>query len=262
MNPFVKLARSNLEGLKSGFAHGSLKYGVTKEALIQHGAPPDSVEALEAYLNENGLEGQSVPAMLEAILETQDHAYNAALNQSLVVTGPEVSGVTNLKTGSRFLQVVEHAKRELMLATFALFRGDQILAPIHEAMKRNPQLEVTLIVHVGRRHGDSTLTSQIVENFRQEFFSKHWPWEELRPRVFYFPSSLEMKSSLRGAMHAKFVIADEQRCFITSANFTEAAQSRNIEIGVEISDSHEPKTLAQYFKALIKEGQLVELDKL
>jgi phosphatidylserine/phosphatidylglycerophosphate/cardiolipin synthase-like enzyme len=53
-------------------------------------------------------------------------------------------------------------------------------------------------------------------------------------------------------MHAKFLIADEERSFITSANFTEAAQPRNNEVGDEQTSSHEPKPLSIYFKRLIE----------
>lgn len=68
-----------------------------------------------------------------------------------------------------------------------------------------------------------------------------------------------MNAMDRASMHAKFVIADEERCFITSANFTEAAQKKNIEVGVELSNSHEPKTLSRYFKQLMSEGKLKQL---
>jgi phosphatidylserine/phosphatidylglycerophosphate/cardiolipin synthase-like enzyme len=60
-------------------------------------------------------------------------------------------------------------------------------------------------------------------------------------------------------MHAKFLIADEERSFITSANFTEAAQTRNIEVGAELTSSHEPKALSMYFKRLIEAHILVPL---
>jgi phosphatidylserine/phosphatidylglycerophosphate/cardiolipin synthase-like enzyme len=83
--------------------------------------------------------------------------------------------------------------------------------------------------------------------------------ECLRPQVYHFPASLHLKASERAAMHCKFVLADEERCFITSANFTEAAQTKNIEVGLELTGSYEPKALSSYFKALIQAKVLARL---
>jgi phosphatidylserine/phosphatidylglycerophosphate/cardiolipin synthase-like enzyme len=193
--------------------------------------------------------------VIDTILATRSHAHHVELSQSLVVTGPDVAHAENLKTGSRFLQVIEHAKSELMLATFALYRGDQILEPIHQAMIRNPDLQVTLIVNISRSYGDQTIASELTAKFRQEFWAKSWPWDP-KPRVYYYPESLHLEAKNRASMHAKFLIADEERCFITSANFTEAAQKRNIEVGVELTNSQEPEALSRYFKQLIELGQL------
>ena len=172
MNPLVELAQSNLESLRAGFAHGSLKYGVTPEGLTQNGTPADSAGALSEYLGDQGFSSEVVVALIDAILDSRAHAHNVVLSQCLVVTGPDVSHAENLKTGSRFLQVVDHAKRELMLATFAIYRGDQILEPIHQVIIRNPDLEVTLILNIPRSYGDKTLTSELVEKHRQEFYEK------------------------------------------------------------------------------------------
>lgn len=258
MNPLVRLAQSNLESLRYGFAHGAVKYDVTPEALLNSGATSETAVAICDFVHKRGYSSETIAAVIDAILDSRSQVQNVALLQSLVVTGPEVPDLTNLKTGSRFIQVVEHAKHELMLATFALYQGDRILEPIHQAMLRNPGLRVTLILNVPRAYGDRTLTDEILEQHRQEFRAKSWPWE-LLPEVYYYPESLHMDAKSRASMHAKFVIADEERCFITSANFTEAAQKKNIEVGIELTGSHEPKALSSYFKRLIADGNLLRL---
>jgi phosphatidylserine/phosphatidylglycerophosphate/cardiolipin synthase-like enzyme len=68
-----------------------------------------------------------------------------------------------------------------------------------------------------------------------------------------------MDAKNRASMHAKFVIADEERCFITSANFTEAAQKKNIEVGIELTGGQESKVLSSYFKQLILDGRIAKL---
>lgn len=252
------MPKSNLENLRSGFAHGSLKYEVTPGALLQSGVPAGQEYAVSEFLNERSWGSDVVAAVIDTILDTRDESLNVSLTQSLVVTGPEVPQKQILKTGSRFLQVVDHAKRELMVATFALYQGDKILEPIYQAMLRNEDLDVVLILNVQRGYGDTTQASQLVDKCRHDFLSKHWKWD-LKPRVYYFPGSLELSYKLRGVMHAKFLIADEERAFVTSANFTEAAQQKNIEVGVELANSIEPKALSRYFKELIESGCLEKL---
>jgi len=258
MNPLVELSSSQLESLRAAFQNGALKYGANVEGFRHQALTAEQAQHLEKYLRERDLSPAASIAILEAILQTRAGSSNLALAQTLVVTGPVVENSPILKTGSRFIEVVQHAKHELMLATFALYQGDQILSPIHEAMMKNPDLDVTLILNVSRKYGDTTLTEEVVEAYKRDFLAKHWPWE-IRPKVYHFPASLHLKASERASMHCKFVLADEERCFITSANFTEAAQTKNIEVGVELTGSYEPRALSSYFKALIQAKALARL---
>jgi phosphatidylserine/phosphatidylglycerophosphate/cardiolipin synthase-like enzyme len=46
------------------------------------------------------------------------------------------------------------------------------------------------------------------------------------------PRSLELDARRRANLHVKCVVVDRQVVFVSSANFTEAVQERNIEVGV------------------------------
>lgn len=52
---------------------------------------------------------------------------------------------------------------------------------------------------------------------------------------------------------------DEVEAFITSANFTEAAQERNIEVGVVVPVPSFSKALVDQFENLVNHGQLRHL---
>ncbi|HQX53463.1 MAG TPA: phospholipase D-like domain-containing protein, partial [Planctomycetaceae bacterium] len=67
--------------------------------------------------------------------------------------------------------------------------------------------------------------------YAQDFRERHWPWTPF-PEVYYDPRALETDSKVRASLHAKIVAVDRRKIFITSANFTEAAQQRNIEMGL------------------------------
>ena len=120
-------------------------------------------------------------------------------------------------------------------------------------MDSNPGLEVTLLLNIARRRGDTTAADSLVRRFADEFWREASPGEA-RPRVFYDPPSVE-DDGPGGVLHAKAVVADGESVFITSANLTEAAFDRNIELGLLVRD----RTLAEtviHFRTLIEKGLL------
>jgi phosphatidylserine/phosphatidylglycerophosphate/cardiolipin synthase-like enzyme len=60
----------------------------------------------------------------------------------------------------------------------------------------------------------------------------------------------------RASLHAKCIVIDEDRAFITSANFTEAAHERNIEAGTVITDTIFARGLKSQFDTLVDHGAL------
>ncbi len=60
-------------------------------------------------------------------------------------------------------------------------------------------------------------------------------------------------------MHAKCIVVDARDLFISSANFTEAAQNRNIEVGILVRSTSLAQNLARHFDALVAERLLLPL---
>ena len=60
-------------------------------------------------------------------------------------------------------------------------------------------------------------------------------------------------------LHAKAVVADETAVFVTSANLTESALDRNIEIGLLVRDRTLALSVAGHFQGLIAEHLLSPL---
>jgi phosphatidylserine/phosphatidylglycerophosphate/cardiolipin synthase-like enzyme len=54
-----------------------------------------------------------------------------------------------------------------------------------------------------------------------------------------------------GVLHAKAVVADDEVVFVTSANLTEAAFDRNIELGLLARDRTLALSMASHFQVLI-----------
>ena len=62
----------------------------------------------------------------------------------------------------------------------------------------------------------------------------------------------------RASMHAKCLVVDDAEVLLTSANFTEAAQVRNIEAGVLVRNEFLAKSLREQFESLGRSGGLVK----
>jgi phosphatidylserine/phosphatidylglycerophosphate/cardiolipin synthase-like enzyme len=68
-----------------------------------------------------------------------------------------------------------------------------------------------------------------------------------------------MDKDARATMHAKVVVIDRRKAFVTSANLTARAQSENIELGVLVNHSPIAARIAGYFEALLRSATLIEV---
>jgi phosphatidylserine/phosphatidylglycerophosphate/cardiolipin synthase-like enzyme len=59
-----------------------------------------------------------------------------------------------------------------------------------------------------------------------------------------------------GVLHAKAVVTDDEAVFVTSANMTEAALERNIELGLLFRDRALAASVSSHFRGLIDRALL------
>jgi phosphatidylserine/phosphatidylglycerophosphate/cardiolipin synthase-like enzyme len=57
-------------------------------------------------------------------------------------------------------------------------------------------------------------------------------------------------------LHAKAMVVDDERVLVTSANFTEAALDRNIELGLLVQDRAMADSIKAHFQGLVESGGL------
>jgi phosphatidylserine/phosphatidylglycerophosphate/cardiolipin synthase-like enzyme len=174
----------------------------------------------------------------------------------LVLSGPDVPGVPTEDTAAAFQTLVQEAQQEILLVGYAVYGGDRIFEPLAERMRVNPGLRVTFCLDIARKIGDTSLDSEVVQRYAHEFRQKHWPWETI-PELYYDPRALAITSMARASLHAKCVVVDRKAALITSANFTEAAQYRNIELGLLVHHAPIARRIADYFEGLQKLGLLI-----
>jgi phosphatidylserine/phosphatidylglycerophosphate/cardiolipin synthase-like enzyme len=123
-------------------------------------------------------------------------------------------------------------------------------------MAQLPKLRVRLFCNLKRMPWQMEANQeQVVADFARWFQAELWPWSRL-PELYFDPRSLAPQkeddaAKATACLHAKCILIDDEQAFVTSANLTTAAQSRNIEAGALLRDVSFAKSLRLQFEALI-----------
>ena len=147
------------------------------------------------------------------------------------------------------------AQRHILISTFVVYDGLAIFRSLAERIQRVPGLQVDLFVNLGSKTGLDEDEPKEVQDFLSKFTRYHWPAGVALPAIYYDPEGRK-RGDERTSLHAKCVAADDRWAFVTAANFTEAAQERNIEAGVLLDHPKLASALATRFRALSETGKL------
>lgn len=225
----------------------------TLRAVI--GVTGDTAEvqsALERF-SRLGVPGPAAAAWIRSV----DAASRHTPRPDLVWSGPEVPGVAARDTRRVYDELLGAAEHTAWISSFAFFDGQKVFEKLAARMDSMPQLQVTLLLNIQRRRGDTSSSSSLIRGFADHFWGSAWPGTA-RPRVFFDPRSLELDGP-DGVLHAKAVVTDEEAVFVTSANLTEAALDRNIEVGLLARDRALALSVTSHFRGLIERGVLSRL---
>ncbi|MYA86671.1 MAG: hypothetical protein F4Y12_13935 [Acidimicrobiaceae bacterium] len=209
---------------------------------------PTGTEDLVADLTELasiGITGRAVSAWVRSL----DQATGGAADLDLVWSGPEVPGLHARDTRRVYEELVRTATQSVWMSTYVYFDGPRAFADLAQRMKEIPVVRAVLMLNIQRARGDTTAPDQLVRRFADRFWGTDWPGTS-RPAVFYDPRSLE-PGGPSGVLHAKAVVVDDEAVFITSANLTDAALDRNIELGLLTRDRALAASVTTHFQGLI-----------
>jgi phosphatidylserine/phosphatidylglycerophosphate/cardiolipin synthase-like enzyme len=235
--------------LESGVL-GSTPSAASLQPVMGH---RDDMEGLVAALLELGQLGVQGPAAA-AWLRTVAQVAGRTPKPDLVWSGPEVPGLYARDTRRVYEELLGSAERSIWASTYAFFDGPKAFEVLARRMDARSELRVTLLLNIQRKKGETTVAEQLVRRFADRFWKTDWPGSA-RPSVYYDPRSLEQDGP-GGVLHAKGVVADDEVVFVTSANLTEAALERNIEIGLLVRDRALAASVSSHFRGLIDLGLL------
>jgi hypothetical protein len=176
-----------------------------------------------------------------------------------VTSGPEGPGITNRDTSVVLRGLFAQAESSVLVAGYAVYQGQRVFRALADRMQQVPGLRVRMFLDIQRSYGDTTMAGLIVRRFAERFRTEQWPADRPLPDVHFDPRSLDANTERRACLHAKCVVVDGQHVFVSSTNFTEAAQERNIEVGLLLHCRQVAEQLTHHFDALLDAGALKPL---
>ncbi|MBK8231550.1 MAG: phospholipase [Candidatus Eisenbacteria bacterium] len=248
------LRRRLIAALETGVLAPGCSLLTLRAALGAASVAEPELAALQE-LERMGITGRAAAAWIESV-----EALAARLPRpDLVWSGPEVPGVHARDTREVFAELIGSAERDIWISTFAFFDGPTAFEALARRMDARPELSATLLLNLQRRRGDTSSADTLIQAFARRFWAAEWPGRR-RPRVYYDPRALEIDGP-EGVLHAKALVVDEEALFVTSANLTEAAFDRNIELGVVVRDRAMALAALRQFRGLVERGVLGELSR-
>lgn len=261
MDALELLTDADLTALAVALRSGRLTAPFVPVAVQRYCAPHQAVVTANRLqqLHEEGMCSQHLALFAEIIARTQPRQIPEAERVDLVWTGPEVPGADNRDTGGVVRELFGTAEEELLLAGFAVYQGREVFKRLAERMSERPSLRVRFFLDVHRSPADTSQAEEILRRFVLRFQAHEWPGGRL-PELYYDPRSLDLEAAKRSSLHAKCLVVDRRTAFVNSANFTEAAQTRNIEAGVLIRCQRFAARLIGHFDSLVEAELLRAFD--
>jgi phosphatidylserine/phosphatidylglycerophosphate/cardiolipin synthase-like enzyme len=250
MSPFALLSRPALLSLAHGLELGRVVLP-THEFIVATYVGEKYSESVVSELNQlakQGMQATHIAYMLKLL--AQDRKIHDQ-SVDLVWTGPEVAGAESRDTGVVVQELFGRARNTIHLASYALDtgqKGQELFDHLAKRMDVDTGLQVRFFINIQRKFGDDAPEEKLLKVFAANF-RKMWPGKRL-PAVFYDPRALEPKGTSNACLHAKCIVVDERWVFVTSANFTEAAQERNIEAGLILENVGLAKAVCSQFERL------------
>ena len=184
---------------------------------------------------------------LAPMLEVALMAKASRQTAELVWTGPSTPVVPVRRTEQVLCDLFRCAERKLTITSFGIYQVTRLVDELEQALERRVALRIVL----GDRESQS---AQEIDRQRHQLGRVvgagasllHW-LPERRPRD---------EQGRAGLMHVKVVVADSRIAFLSSANLTEAALERNMELGVLIRGGNLPASIDRLVDALIESSEL------
>jgi len=241
----TEISLPDLEALLQAIERSQLPVPVTSAGL--QGAGLGHLRGSLGFLDELGEEG--VAAALSAAIAERRHRPLPRVR--LVWTGPEARTSTARETAVVVRQLFKEAQERVLVGGFRFDHGAEILRPLHAAMTERGVAARIFLDLGGEAQSDADVEAYAAAAVSR-FFHDNWPFSGPRPEICYDPRTV--RPGVHASLHAKCVVVDDRKALVTSANFTDRGQTRNIEAGVLVEDVDFAKELVRQWDGLLASG--------
>ena len=234
------------QALRSGRIHAPL----TPIRLRSTSLPAQWAAPLSSLLD-GPWTAESLAAAIEWV--EAERARAAALRPRVVSTHPGVAEPGFVDTSVVLRRLLQNAKSEVLIAGFRV--TDRTLLA-HLFRREAERLHIQLFFHLDgevdprgwKRKQRGPIDPEAYPSWWwREFLAEVWPLKILPPQGFYSPLTLTNSDGYR-SMHIKTVVVDRRQWLVTSANFTDRGQHRNMELGVLIAEEAAAERVIHHFE--------------
>jgi cardiolipin synthase len=222
-------------------AHGSLSRAT--EGVLNSDA---AWILAEAFAKSSGTTWKEMAAAMTAV--------DVIAGENIAATEILWSGPSNDRFPVRRIDQVLYdliatASRRVVLVTFAAHRVPHLCEHLRKAVERG--VELTLIVE-SEEESEGQLTKDAIAAFKNVPLAL--------ARVYYWPVEKRERNQAGrpGKLHTKCAIIDNT-ALIGSANLTDDAFNRNMELGLLVREEATVASLAEHFMELVRNGVLVQV---
>lgn len=222
------------------------------DASIVDAVPTDAfrerARAICVARDGSGVDNTTVALALAAAKEREQASRGVRV--SPVWTGPETAAFRVRRTDQALLELIAAAREHLIVVSFAVYKVPEIAAALIAAAERSCEIMVVLESEAASGGKVSFEMSDALGSHVAEHVTFYtWP-SELRP---------ETGNGKRASLHAKCAVADAEQLLVSSANLTEYAFTKNMELGLLIEGGEVPKRVEAHWRGLIADGVLRRL---
>ncbi|MFD0772465.1 DISARM system phospholipase D-like protein DrmC [Streptomonospora algeriensis] len=192
------------------------------------GSAPLAADLAAVWRRSPATSGEAMALALLAASEVSERAERH--RAQMVVTGPSTSEQSTRLTSAAITQLVDSARHELLVVSFAAYRSAGLVGALAAAAARGVRVDLVL--------EDTTGASGAFTGLAGKAGFWHWP-------------RAERGAGGRASLHAKVVAADRKHALVGSANLTGHALNENIEAGVLLHAPLAVDRLVGHFRSLM-----------
>ena len=261
-NPLVLLISDFVKSTPSEIIHEVLKIfrdwqgtpsDFQKTKLLSSIQSPHSKDKLKKIIDCWGkdfpeLTSEGIYLSIQSSLATKEAL--CIQSPELIWTGPENVSTKFRRTDQALLDLIQGAKRHLLIVSFAVYKAQPIIDAIKNAILRNVNVTICL---EDSNESQGKLSFSGVNAFSESIFKLAsfytWPIENR-------PHTIDGKF---GSLHAKIAVADHEKVFISSANLTDYAMDLNIEMGVILINNNVGEQITNLIMKMILDSDFQKI---